>query len=67
MLVVHTHVLVLFGDQVGDGNYDGDEGCERRKNTATRIPKSKQPNCGLQNERAAADTRRTSEEARDKS
>lgn len=55
MLVVHTHVLVLFGDQVGDGNYDGDEGCERRKkNTVTRILKSKRLNCGLRNERAAA-------------
>lgn len=40
---------------------------KKEENTATRIPKSKRPNCGLRNERAAADTTRTSEEARDKS
>lgn len=48
-MLVHTHVLVLFDDQVGDGNDDGDEGYEIRKkkekkNTATRTPKSKRPN-----------------------
>lgn len=68
-MLVHTHVLVLFDDQVGDGNDDGDEGYEikkkEKKKRKTRPPEF-QLNCGLQErarERAAGDTRRASERA----
>lgn len=49
-MLVHTHVLVLFDDQVGDGNDDGDEGYEikkKKKKRKTRPPEF-QLNCGLQ-------------------
>lgn len=55
-MLVHTHVLVLFDDQVGDGNDDGDEGYEIRKEKHghQNSKKSKRPNCGLHNEGSRA-------------
>lgn len=38
-MLVHTHVLILFDDQVGDGNDDGDEGYEIRKKKEKRKEK----------------------------